>query len=410
MNGLKRNITQKVNSMLEHFPAVVILGARQVGKTTLAKELRPNWSYIDLEKPSDNQLFMNDPEFFFAQNPRNIILDEAQTLPVLFNILRGVIDENRAEKNRFILTGSSSPELMNHISESLAGRIAIVELGTFKANEIAQIPLSPFYQLFQNNLAKEYLPSEAPPLTRQQVHHAWMKGGYPEPTLINSSLLYQEWMENYYKTYISRDIANLFPRLNKIAYQRFISILGKLSGTIINKSELARAIEINEKSVREYLNIAEGTFLWRHLLSFENNVIKSVIKMPKGHIQDSGLLHYLLKINSLDELYHHPIIGNSFEGFVIEELIKGLQAIPVYNWQSYYYRTRSGAEIDLILDGAFGILPIEIKYGSKVEFRKLKSLANFIEEHKAPFGLLINQADTAKWLTPTIYQLPVEWL
>jgi hypothetical protein len=217
-------------------------------------------------------------------------------------------------------------------------------------------------------------------------------------------------MENYYKTYISRDIANLFPRLNKIAYQRFISILGKLSGTIINKSELARAIEINEKSVREYLNIAEGTFLWRHLLSFENNVIKSVIKMPKGHIQDSGLLHYLLKINSLDELYHHPIIGNSFEGFVIEELIKGLQAIPVYNWQSYYYRTRSGAEIDLILDGAFGILPIEIKYGSKVEFRKLKSLANFIEEHKAPFGLLINQADTAKWLTPTIYQLPVEWL
>ncbi len=410
MYGLKRNITSKIEQLLLNFPAVTILGARQVGKTTLAKQLRPDWHYVDLEKPSDYDVIVNEPEFFFKRYPNGLIIDEAQNLPILFNILRGVIDADRSCKGRFILTGSSSPDLVKHISETLAGRIAVVELGTLKANEISQQPLSPFYKIFNNEFSKNDLPMGAPPITQQQVHHAWLKGGYPEPLLGNSDLFYSQWMENYSNTYINRDIAKLFPRLNKIAYQNFIKILSKISGTIINKSELARSLEVSEKSIREYLTIAEGTFLWRQLLSYENNITKSIVKMPKGHMQDTGLLHYLLKIPSLDSLYADPIVGHSFEGFVIEELMKGLQATHVVNWNPYYYRTRNGAEVDFIIYGPFGLIPIEIKYGSKVEFRKLKTLSQFAEHHNCEFALLINQADEAEWLTPKIFQLPVGWL
>ena len=173
---------------------------------------------------------------------------------------------------------------------------------------------------------------------------------------------------------------------------------------------MARAIEVSEGTIRQYLRIAEGSFLWRQLLSFEKNVTKSIVKMPKGYLRDTGLLHYLLKIQELEVLHSHPIVGHSFEGFVIEEFIKGLQASVVTNYQTYYYRSRNGAEIDLIVDGPFGTLPVEIKYGSTIRPRQLQSLKNFVQEHHLPFGLLINQATQATWITPEIYQLPVGWL
>ena len=410
MHGLQRNIAKKIRYLLENFPVVTILGARQTGKTTLSKQLCPDWHYIDLEKPGDYELIADDPEFYFSRYPRNLIIDEAQELPVLFNILRGVIDANRNEKGRFIITGSSSPDLLNQVSESLAGRVAIVELGTLKANELFSVPLSPFYQLFTDKLSKSALETTTAQLTKEQLHTAWLKGGYPEPALMDAEVAYEQWMENYRTTYVNRDIARLFPRLNKVAFQRFLGTLSKLSGTILNKADLARAIEVSEPTIKEYLEIAAGTFLWRSIPSYEKNIIKSVIKMPKGHLRDTGLLHYLLKINSLNSLYEDPRVGHSFETFVTEEIIKGLQSTLVTNWDYYYYRTRNGSEVDLILHGLFGILPIEIKYGTKIDFKQLRSLKELIATQGAPFGLLINQADTAEWIAPTVFQLPATYL
>ena len=400
----------KVESLLAHFPAVIILGVRQCGKTTLARQLRPDWHYIDLERVSDYEQVSHDPEFFFQRYPRNVIIDEAQSLPVLFNLLRGVIDEQRQTKNRFIITGSSSPELLQHVSESLAGRVAIVQLGTLKACEIADKPLSEFYQLFGQPLSRDYLPRGKAPLLQQEVHRAWLRGGYPEPIAFEDQRLFSEWMDNYRETYVNRDIAALFPRLNKITYQRFLTTLGKLSGAMINKAELARNIEISESTVKDYFDIADGTFLWRKLPAYHSDSRKSLVKMPRGHLRDSGLLHHLLKIPSEEMLYADPRVGASFESFVIEELLKGLETTLVSNWDSTYYRTRSGAEIDLILDGPFGLLPIEIKYGVKTELKKLVGLQQFVRENQLAFGLLINQATEARWLTPEIYQLPVGWL
>lgn len=147
-------------------------------------------------------------------------------------------------------------------------------------------------------------------------------------------------MNNYYLNYVNRDIAKLFPRLNKIKYQRFIKMLSQLSGTIVNKADLGRALEVDEGTARQYLSIAEGTFLWQELPSYESNLIKSTLKMPKGNIRDTGLLHYLLQIKTHDDLYNHPNVGHSFESFFIEELIKALKATPHTNWNIHYFRKR----------------------------------------------------------------------
>jgi predicted AAA+ superfamily ATPase len=407
MIGIKRNLHHKISDLLEKFPAVAILGPRQVGKTTLAQQVCPEWNYIDLENPNDYERLLHDPIFYFSQYPQHVIIDEAQAYPEIFNVLRSCIDKERQIKGRFLITGSSSPELLRHTSETLAGRVAIVTLGTLKVNEYYQKPLSDLYNIFYTKLSVSNLPLITPQFSAQEVHKPWLNGGYPEPLLANDELYSQQWMENYRDTYVNRDVARLFPKLNRFAFQRFLQILCKLSGTIINKSDLARSLEISEGTVREYLTIVAGTFLWRVLPSYEKNILKSVIKMPKGHLTDSGLLHFLLRLSTLNELYENPIIGNSFEGFVIEEIIKGLQATKVTNWEAHYYRTRNGAEIDLILAGPFGLLPIEIKYGSRTKIKQLTALIQFVKEHHLPFGMVVNQSEAMEWLTPQIIQIPV---
>lgn len=358
---------------------------------------------------SDYDQVMRDPEYFLKQHPAHVILDEAQLAPELFPLLRSVIDEDRQQKGRFIITGSSSPELIKNISESLAGRIAIIELGTLKANEYYRNPLSDFYRIFQHKLSKNNIHIETPLLNLKQIQHCWLLGGYPEPMSENKRF-FQEWMIDYQATYINRDIAKLFPRLDKIAYRRFITMLGKLSNKIMNQSDLARSLSVSEPTIKHYFTIALGTYLWRQLQSYENNVMKSVVKMPKGYIRDSGLLHHLLRIDSLETLQSDPDCGFSFEAFVIEEILKGIQDAGVRDCDAYYYRTRGGAEVDLILEGRFGVLPIEIKHGIQVDRKQLRSLNDFIKEHHCAFGVLINQSDKIIWLTENIVQVPAGYL
>ena len=407
MNDKKRICEDKIKHLLKLFPAVVVIGARQTGKTTICKKILPDWFYLDLENPKDYDRITYDPLFFFEQYPRNLIIDEAQEHPDIFKVLRGIIDQKRSIKGRFLLTGSSSPKLLSHLSESLAGRIAIVELDTFKTIEYHNRPLGNLYNIFSNKLSLKNISEIIPSLELVNINKSWLCGGYPEPTLSNDESFYLSWMENYRKTYIERDISKLFPKLNKVAYRRFLQILASLSGNIINKAALARDIEVSEKTISEYLHIAEGTFLWRLIPSYEKNTRKSIIKMPKGHFRDTGLLHYLLNIVTENDLMTNTIIGRSFESFVTEELLKGLNSTSITNWYPYYYRTRNGAEIDLILEGNFGTLPIEVKYGKYTKLKYLRTLSKFIDEHQLPFGMLINQADSVEWLTPKIIQIPV---
>ena len=407
MTDVKRNIENKLNRLLDIFPVVMLVGARQTGKTTLSRKTRPEWKYFDLEKGSDYDFITRDYDFFFSEYPGHIIIDEAQEAPELFRQLRGVIDTKRSESGRFILTGSSSPDLLQQASDSLAGRIAIVEVGTLKMNEIQQQPLPEFYDLFENELVIESL-NHLKKLTCpvDDVISFFLRGGYPEPVLATDDYVYNVWMENYYRTYINRDIKKLFPRLDAIRYRRFISMLSSLSGTIINKAQLGRSVDVSEVTIRDYLDIADKTFYWRTLPSYENSSSKSIVKMPKGIIRDSGINHYLTGIDSREKLLRSPQVGHNFESFIIEEIIKGIHATNVTRWDYFYFRTKNGAEIDLVLEGSFGLLPIEIKLGQQVTLRQLTALQQFIERNHLPFGLIINNSNEVRMLNEKIIQIP----
>ncbi|MCD6430581.1 MAG: ATP-binding protein [Deltaproteobacteria bacterium] len=409
MTGLERNIESRVNDLLEFFPIVIILGVRQCGKTTMVKKLKPKWRYFDLERAKDFDFISRDLDFFLKEHPHSIIIDEAQKFPALFQELRGVVDRDRQRKNRFLLTGSSSLELVKNVSESLAGRVAIVELGTFKMNEIYAQKLPEFYKIINHSLNQDVIgPMKAltPSFSHAQVMGAFHKGGYPEPILAENERFYRAWMENYLLTYVQRDIRALFPRLDIVKYRRFVAMLATLSGTIINRSQVGRSLDISEKSVRDYLEIAEGSYVWRNLPSYEATSSKSVVKMPKGNFRDSGLSNFIQRVNSRDQLLDYPHVGAAFEAFVTEEIIKGLQALDIVNWDYYYFRTKNGAEVDLVLEGPFGILPVEIKFGTTIKQRQLQSLKNFVYTNNLPLGVVINNCEHVELIAERIIQLP----
>ena len=407
MTVVKRNLENRINLLLEVFPVVLLVGARQTGKTTLSRALRADWHYFDLENAADYDFISRDYDFLFQEYPRHVIFDEAQELPGLFRQLRGVIDSSRQESGRFILTGSSSPDLLEQASDSLAGRIAIVEIGTLKMNEVRQQPLPPFYQILEQELNSESLDYvRALECPVEDVIPFFLRGGYPEPTLAEDDYAYNAWMENYYRTYINRDIKKLFPRLDAIRYRRFVAMLSSLSGTIINKAQLGRSVDVSEVTIRDYLEIADKTFFWRTIPSFETSKSKSTVKMPKGIVRDSGINHYLTGIDTREKLLRAAQVGHNFESFVIEEIIKGIQATKVTRWDYFYYRTKNGAEIDLILDGSFGILPIEIKFGHQTTLKQLTSLQQFVKRHDLPFGLVVNNSKEVRMLSEKVVQVP----
>ena len=413
MTDLKRNLFEKIDELLSYSPVVILLGVRQSGKTTLAKMVRSNWEYFDLERRVDFEHITSDVDFFFKHHSDSVIIDEAQRYPELFSELRGIVDRDRSKTNRFLLTGSSSPELLRGVSESLAGRVGIVELGTFKANEVYSQNLPSFYSIFTEEISPSTIDQVLkmePPLTHDQLMDLFLRGGYPEPVLRRDQRFFEFWMENYLQTYIERDIRRLFPKLNLINYQRFVSMLTALSGTVINRSQVGRSLNTSEVSIRDYLAIAEGSFIWRNIPSYEKSRSKSLVKMPKGSFRDSGLAHTIQGVDSLDRLNIYPNLGLSFESFITEELIKGLQATHASRVAYYYYRTRNGAEIDLILEGSFGTLPIEIKYGSSINRRKLQTLKRFVKDHDLPLGILINNSETTELIADRIVQIPATML
>lgn len=413
MSVLERNQINNINLLLDIFPAVLILGVRQCGKSVISKHARSNWKYFDLENNKDFDYISSDIDFFFKENPANIIIDEAQELPQLFKNLRGVIDSQSSRVNRFILTGSSSPDLIKMASDSLAGRIGIIELGTLKYNEILERPLPKFYDLFQNEIlldSLDRLKNLPLPPKKSDIINFFLKGGYPAPVLSDDNIFFENWMENYFQTYINRDIKKLFPKMDSIKFRRFISMLSELSGTIINKAQLGRSLDVSEVTVRDYLDIAHKTFFWRMIPSYEKTKVKSITKMPKGILRDTGLMHYLSNIDTREKLLRSPRYGQNFESFIIEEIIKGIQATTVRRWDYFYYRTKNGIEVDLILDGKFGILPIEIKSGSSTSIKDLKSLKYFIESQKLPFGIVINIDTEIKMLSENIIQIPALYI
>lgn len=401
---MERHYTSLLQEFLSLFPCVALLGVRQCGKTTLLQQLQ-GWQILDLEKHNDYDQVARDPDLFLRLNPAKIAFDESQLLPALFPALRVAIDKNRPEPGRFIITGSSSPELVRAISESLAGRVAIIEISPFSMAEAFAHPIPEFYKLISGRRPIQDFIHLAATTTPDQNRQYWLRGGYPEPWIKNNPRFSTLWMQNYLQTYADRDIARLFPNLNNDKFRLFIQMLGHLSGRIINYSDVARTLGISQPTAREYFHIAHGTFIWRHIPAYEKNASKRIIKHPKGYLRDAAMLHFILHINEYNALMSHPQMGHSWESMVTENILRELNALGThYNY--YHYRTGGGAEIDLILEGKFGVLPVEIKYSQAINNKSLRALNDFIEEHNCHYGIIINNDEQVRQYGEKIIGVP----
>ncbi len=402
---MERHYTPLLHELLGLFPCVALVGVRQCGKTTLLQELPPPWRRYDLEKSDDLEIVTRDPDLFFRLNPGQVAIDECQRHPELFPALRVAIDADRHKPGRFVITSSSSPELLQSISESLAGRIAIIEMAPFSLAEALARPPSEFYKLISEQSPAEAFRQLTPAIPLKELHDYWFRGGYPEPWIKNQPRFSRLWMQNYLQTYLERDILRLFPGINRQKYRLFLQMLGNLSGTIINYSDIARALGVSQPTARDYLQIAHGTFIWRNIPPYEKNATKRVVKHPKGYLRDSGLLHFLLHLNKPDDLLAHPQMGHSWEAMVIETLLRELNAQGMtYNY--YHYRTGGGAEVDLILEGEFGLIPVEIKYGQKVTMKELRSIRDFVRERNCRYGIVINNAERVELYEEKLIGIP----
>jgi len=343
---IEREITDTVKSRLKTYPAVALLGARQAGKSTIAGmviEQIPKAIHLDLERPADlNKL--TDPEAFFSQFSDHIIcLDEIQRTPDIFPILRGVIDRNR-RNGQFLILGSASRDLIRQSSESLAGRISYIEITPFSQREA-------FF-------------------TDQATH--WLQGGYPRSLLTENNEISVQWREDYIRTFLERDIPQLGFRIPANTLGRFWRMLAHSHGQVLNASKLAGSMGVSSHTIRKYIDLLEQTFVVRTLPPYTENVKKRLVKSPKVYIRDTGILHTLLNIENMEDLFAHPVYGGSYEGYVIENIVTQFP-----RWQASYYRTSNGAEIDLILTKGMRRIAIEIK--SSTSPKVSKSFWNSIE-------------------------------
>jgi len=221
------------------------------------------------------------------------------------------------------------------------------------------------------------------------IDRYWFEGGYPESWLRDTGRFREVWNEQYLKTYVERDIARQFPNLNAVRFRRFVELLAGCSGSIINYSNIAKILDVSQPTMKDYFRIAHGTFLWRTLPAYSKNTVKRVSKHPRGYFRDTGLLHHILQIPSHKRLLAHPQMGFSWEGMVIEELLRTLNAAGI-QYVAYYYRTSGGAEVDLVIEGKFGLIPFEIKHTQNVHSRHFRALRDFVNEFDCPYGIIIN--------------------
>lgn len=333
---INRNLLPLVEASLASFPAVVLLGPRQAGKTTLAREIANTHAasiYLDLERPSDLAK-LTDPELFLSRYAEHlVVLDEIQRQPELFPVLRALIDEQRLP-GRFLLLGSASPQLLRQASESLAGRVRFHELAPFDVSEINP--------------------------THRQLQDFWLRGGYPLSWLAQSDTASFVWRESFIATHLERDIPSFGIRIPSTTLHRFWQMLAHLHGQLWNASRLAASFGVSAPTVQHYLDILEATYMLRRLPPLHANLGKRLVKSPKVYLRDSGLLHALLSIRNLNDLAGHPIVGASWEGWVLEQIAQLLEP----SWQLSFYRTAAGAEMDVVAERGNRKIGFEIKFSS----------------------------------------------
>ncbi|NOQ51373.1 MAG: AAA family ATPase [Desulfuromonadaceae bacterium] len=343
---IERRLHSKLDALLNKNPAVVLIGPRQAGKTTLALEIvsARNALYLDLESPRDLAKLSDIEQFCQANADKLLVLDEVQRLPELFAPLRSIIDQRRRSGQKygqFLLLGSASVELLKQSSESLAGRIALAELFPLDALEIEP--------------------------TSTAVQSLWLRGGFPESCLAENDTASLDWRWDFIRTYLEKDIPLLGPRIPAETLRRLWTMLAHNQGATLNASNLAAGLGVSGQTIGRYIDLLVDLLLIRRLQPWRSNVGKRLVKTPKVYVRDSGIVHALLGIEDFNSLLGHPVVGGSWEGFVIENILASIsERIP-----RSFYRTSGGAEIDLILEPAASERwAIEIKLSTAPKVKK----------------------------------------
>lgn len=331
---VKRNLLETLKKDLGKMPALVLFGPRQVGKTTIAKELAAShpegFVYLDMELPSD-RIKLSDMELFLTPLAGKIvIIDEVQLLPEIFPVLRSLIDKER-RSGRFLLLGSASPDLLQQSAESLAGRVRYREMFPLTLEEAGGAEV-------QNEL--------------------WFRGGFPDAFMAESQQDAMDWQADFVRTYATRDMVMLGLPMPAMQIERLLQMIAHIHGQLINYSQLARSLGVSQPTVTNALQYLEQAMLIRTLKPWYANMGKRLVKTPKVYIRDTGMLHYLLGLDRYQQLLGHPQAGNSWEGFVIQQIL----AVLPRQFQPFFYRTSGGSELDLLLvKGNIPEYAIEIK-------------------------------------------------
>ena len=336
---IPRAVEAQVRSRLRHMPAVALLGPRQVGKTTLARaiasELGAGALYLDLERPADRRKLEDADAYLRAAGRRLCVIDEVQRAPGLFEILRGVIDDRRAAGDRsghFLLLGSASLDLMRQASESLAGRIAHVEMEPVGVRDASTAGIT--------------------------TEDLWVRGGFPESLIASGDAESLLWRTDFIRSYLERDVPLFAPRMPAETLGRLWTMLAHSQGAPLNAARLASSLDVSAPAIARYVDLLVDLLLVRRLRPWSGNVRRRLVRAPRTYVRDSGVVHALLGLSGLDELLGHPVAGPSWEGFAVENLVSaaGPSRIPCY------YRTQNGAEIDLVIErGGVVEMAIEIK-------------------------------------------------
>ncbi len=377
MKYIDRLSADRLHALLRSFPAVLLAGPRQCGKSTLARHSLPTWTHLDLERPSDLAILTADPEGFFDTHSRLVAIDEAHRVPEIFTALRYVIDRAKG-KGRFLLLGSASPALMRSVSETLAGRIALLELTPFLASELTGTV---------------------------RAADRWFWGGYPPIHNLRESRARSEWFNAYVSTFLERDLPALGLGLPSRRLRTLWTMLTHVHGNLLNISDLSRSLAVSSHTVAGDLDILEGAFMIKRLHPFYANVQKRLTKSPKLYIRDTGLLHFLAGLRKPHELTTWHKRGSSFEGLVVEEL-SALAALHLVRPEIFFWRTQAGAEVDLLIIEGKRILPVEIKLGAAVDHYAVAGLRQCMKDLGLSRGWVITTARERRHLSAGIEIIP----
>lgn len=375
---IKRAIERLLKEALEQFPVCLITGPRQAGKSTLLQNFLKSHTYVTLDDPMHRAMANEDPELFLTSFKPPLIIDEIQYAPGLFSYIKIRVDQNRRKTGQYVLTGSQVFQLMKGVSESLAGRIAIFQLYPLSWTEILDGRMVSFHECIKQTV----------------------RGFYPEFFVV-PHLNWELWYGSYLSTYIERDVRNIKSITDLGRFQTFVKLLAVRAGQLLNLSELAKECGVSQPTAKDWISILEATYIIKLLHPYHNNLSKRLVKTPKVFFVDTGLLCYLLGIDSEERFAKVAERGHLFENMVIMEVIKRLSH-QTERSQIYFYRTASQVEVDLIIERGNTLEAYEIKYSKTLDRGMANSLSLFIKEHKVQRTAILSLSEDQSLLAPGI--------